>query len=87
MCFRYCDVMTSLFHSGETHSLKTLHAILSTGSTLKPQSFDYVYRDIKKDVLLGSITGAYDLIAPSTDQKRKTLCFSILLDEHLFPRV
>ena len=44
--------------SGETHKLTTLHTILSTGSPLKPQSFDYVYNDIKPDVLLGSITGS-----------------------------
>ena len=42
---------------GQTHNLSTLHTILSTGSPLKPQSFDYVYRDIKEDLLLGSITG------------------------------
>ena len=42
---------------GQTHRLSTLHTILSTGSPLKPQSFDYVYRDIKEDLLLGSITG------------------------------
>ena len=41
----------------ETHSLTTLHSILSTGSPLKPQSYDYVYRDIKSDLILGSITG------------------------------
>lgn len=47
----------------ETHSLKTLHTILSTGSPLKPQCFDYVYKDIKSDLLLGSITGGTDIIA------------------------
>ena len=41
----------------ETHKLQTLHTILSTGSPLKPQSYDYVYSKIKKNVLLGSITG------------------------------
>ncbi|XP_005109630.1 acetoacetyl-CoA synthetase [Aplysia californica] len=48
---------------GSTHSLKTLRAILSTGSPLKPQSYDYVYRDIKSDLLLGSISGGTDIIA------------------------
>lgn len=37
----------------ETHSLQTLHTILSTGSPLKAQSYDYVYRCIKSSVLLG----------------------------------
>ena len=41
----------------DTHRLHTLHTILSTGSPLKPQSYDYVYSKIKEDVLLGSITG------------------------------
>jgi acetoacetyl-CoA synthetase len=41
----------------ETHKLTSLHTILSTGSPLKPQSYDYVYRDVKPTILLGSITG------------------------------
>ena len=47
----------------ESHSLSSLHTILSTGSPLKPQSYDYVYRHIKSDVLLGSITGGTDIIS------------------------
>lgn len=43
--------------SAETHNLQTLHTILSTGSPLKPQSYDFVYRCIKNNVLLGSISG------------------------------
>lgn len=37
--------------------MDTLHTILSTGSPLKPSSYDYVYNDVKTNVLLGSITG------------------------------
>ncbi|XP_059974378.1 acetoacetyl-CoA synthetase isoform X2 [Mesoplodon densirostris] len=47
----------------ETHSLQTLHTILSTGSPLKAQSYDYVYRCIKSSVLLGSISGGTDIIS------------------------
>ncbi|XP_061417860.1 acetoacetyl-CoA synthetase [Lethenteron reissneri] len=47
----------------ETHSLASLHTILSTGSPLKPQSYDYVYTHIKRDVLLGSISGGTDIIS------------------------
>ncbi|KAM9822957.1 acetoacetyl-CoA synthetase [Syngnathus typhle] len=47
----------------ETHSLQSLHTILSTGSPLKPQSYDYVYRCIKSDVLLGSISGGTDIVS------------------------
>lgn len=45
------------------NSLPKLRAILSTGSPLAPESFDYVYTKIKKDVLLSSIAGGTDIIA------------------------
>ncbi|XP_072351904.1 acetoacetyl-CoA synthetase [Scyliorhinus torazame] len=48
---------------GETHSLQTLHTILSTGSPLKPLTYDYVYKHIKNNILLGSITGGTDIIS------------------------
>ncbi|MGH8117412.1 MAG: acetoacetate--CoA ligase, partial [Rhodanobacteraceae bacterium] len=41
----------------ETHKLTGLKAILSTGSPLMPESFDYVYRDVKERVQLASISG------------------------------
>ncbi|XP_077164216.1 acetoacetyl-CoA synthetase isoform X1 [Paroedura picta] len=47
----------------ETHNLQTLHTILSTGSPLKPQSYEYVYRCVKSNVLLGSISGGTDIIS------------------------
>uniref|UniRef100_A0A7N9AZ59 Acetoacetyl-CoA synthetase n=1 Tax=Mastacembelus armatus TaxID=205130 RepID=A0A7N9AZ59_9TELE len=47
----------------ETHNLLSLHTILSTGSPLKPQSYDYVYRCIKSNVLLGSISGGTDIVS------------------------
>uniref|UniRef100_A0A452SYE2 Acetoacetyl-CoA synthetase n=1 Tax=Ursus maritimus TaxID=29073 RepID=A0A452SYE2_URSMA len=47
----------------ETHSLQTLHTILSTGSPLKAQSYDYVYSCVKSSVLLGSISGGTDIIS------------------------
>lgn len=45
----------------ETHKLSTLKTICSTGSTLIPESFDYVYRNIKTDVHLQSMSGGTDL--------------------------
>lgn len=42
---------------GQKHSLSTLKQILSTGSPLPPQLFDFVYHNVKQDVLLGSVTG------------------------------
>lgn len=46
-----------------THDLSALKAILSTGSPLAPESFAYVYRDIKSDVQLSSISGGTDIVS------------------------
>jgi acetoacetyl-CoA synthetase len=40
----------------------TLETILSTGSPLLPEQYDYVYRSLKKDVLLASISGGTDVL-------------------------
>ncbi len=47
----------------KTHSLGKLKSILSTGSPLSPESFDYIYRDIKNDIHLASISGGTDIIS------------------------
>jgi acetoacetyl-CoA synthetase len=47
----------------QTHDLGSLRAILSTGSPLSPESYDYVYRDVKTDVQLSSISGGTDIIS------------------------
>jgi len=46
---------------GERFKLEPLRAILSTGSPLSVESFEYVYRDIKSDVCLSSISGGTDI--------------------------
>jgi acetoacetyl-CoA synthetase len=46
-----------------THSLASLRSMLSTGSPLVPESFDFVYEHIKKDICLSSITGGTDIIS------------------------
>jgi acetoacetyl-CoA synthetase len=46
-----------------TNDLGSLRAILSTGSPLAAPSFDYVYRDVKRDVQLASISGGTDIIS------------------------
>ncbi len=48
---------------GESHQLKWLRAILSTGSPLAGHSYDYVYRSIKSDVHLASISGGTDIVS------------------------
>ena len=47
----------------KTHDLAALRAIFSTGSPLAPDSFDYVYRAIKADVQLSSISGGTDIVS------------------------
>jgi len=44
-----------------THDLSNLKVIASTGSVLVPESFDYVYRDVKQDVHLASMSGGTDI--------------------------
>ncbi|MEW5864545.1 MAG: acetoacetate--CoA ligase [Pseudomonadota bacterium] len=46
----------------ETHDLAALRMILSTGSPLVAESYDYVYGKVKKDVCLASISGGTDII-------------------------
>ncbi len=46
-----------------THDLGALRTILSTGSPLAAHSYDYVYRDVKADVHLASISGGTDIIS------------------------
>jgi acetoacetyl-CoA synthetase len=47
----------------DTHSLDSLKTLLSTGSPLAPESFEYVYSDIKTDLCLSSIAGGTDIIS------------------------
>jgi acetoacetyl-CoA synthetase len=43
--------------------LGSLRTVLSTGSPLLPDSFDYVYGSIKSDVQLASISGGTDIVS------------------------
>ena len=47
----------------KTHDLSALRTLCSTGSVLAPESFDYVYRSIKQDVCLSSISGGTDIVS------------------------
>lgn len=47
----------------QSHRLTKLRTILTTGSPLLPESFDYVYRDVKPAVCLSSISGGSDIIS------------------------
>ncbi|MGB8720264.1 MAG: acetoacetate--CoA ligase [Desulfobacterales bacterium] len=46
---------------GKTYDLSPLRAVLSTGSPLSEEGFDFVYSEIKKDLQLASISGGTDL--------------------------
>lgn len=46
---------------GKEYDLSSLRSVLSTGSPLSPEQFDFVYHDIKEDVQLASISGGSDL--------------------------
>ncbi len=48
---------------GKTHDLASLRAMFSTGSPLSPEGFDWVYREIKQDILLASISGGTDIVS------------------------
>ena len=47
----------------ERFDVSSLRAILSTGSPLAAHSYEYVYRDIKSDVRLSSISGGTDIVS------------------------
>jgi acetoacetyl-CoA synthetase len=46
-----------------THTLPALRAMLSTGSPLAPEGFDYVYEPREEGPCLSSISGGTDLVA------------------------
>ncbi len=47
----------------KSHQLKSLKTLLSTGSPLTHESFDYIYEKVKQDVCLSSISGGTDIIS------------------------
>lgn len=46
-----------------SHDLSTIRVLASTGSVLAPETFDYVYQEIKADVQLVSTSGGTDICA------------------------
>ena len=45
------------------YKLKNLRTICSTGSPLSKESFEYIYKNLKKNVHLSSISGGTDIIS------------------------
>ncbi|MBI4755161.1 MAG: acetoacetate--CoA ligase [Betaproteobacteria bacterium] len=61
---KYLDAAVKLgLEPARTHDLSALRSVLSTGSPLSPEGFEYVYRSIKADVQLASISGGTDLVS------------------------
>jgi len=51
----------------EHYDLPGMRMLLSTGSPLAPESYDFVYSFVKKDVCLSSISGGTDIMAAFAD--------------------
>jgi acetoacetyl-CoA synthetase len=51
------------YRPAEKHTLESLRVLLSTGSPLAPEQFDFVYGAIKRDLHLASISGGTDIIS------------------------
>jgi acetoacetyl-CoA synthetase len=76
---------------GDEYDLSSLRSILSTGSPLAPESYDFVYDAIKADVQLASISGGTDLLGcfaganPLLPVRRGELqCRGLGMDVHIF---
>lgn len=75
----------------DSHDLASLKTLLSTGSPLYPEQFDYLYQRIKSDVQVASISGGTDLIScfalgcPLKSVKRGELqCIGLGMDVAVF---
>ena len=61
---KYLDaIRKSGLRPAERYDLGALGTLLSTGSPLAPESFDFVYESIKADLCLSSISGGTDIIS------------------------
>ena len=83
---RVNDIIPSTFSD-----LSKLRMILSTGSPLIEENFDYVYNNVKSNVHLGSISGGTDIIScfalsnPMLPVERGELqCIGLGMDVHAF---
>ena len=50
-------------HPGNRYRLDSLRCILSTGSPLMPDGFDWVYQSVKRNLCLSSISGGTDIVS------------------------
>ena len=59
---KYIDYLKNKKYNASEFDLSNLKTITSTGSPLVSESFEYVYKNIKKDVHLSSISGGTDMV-------------------------
>jgi len=61
---KYIDSLNKLkIQPNEKFNLEYLRVFASTGSPLAPNSYDWVYSNVKKDIQLSSISGGTDIVA------------------------
>ena len=61
---KYIDaVKKSGIEPAKTHDLADLRVMMSTGSPLVPESYDFVYSGIKRDFCLTSMSGGTDIVS------------------------
>jgi acetoacetyl-CoA synthetase len=60
---RYLHTLQAQNFSPEGIDLSSLRTIASTGSALSPSAFEYVYKGLKADVHLASISGGTDIVS------------------------
>ena len=60
---KYITSLESLGIKPSKYKFNSLKSILSTGSVLSPNSYEYVYKNWKKSVQLSSISGGTDIIS------------------------
>jgi acetoacetyl-CoA synthetase len=61
---KYIDALAKIgARPMDTHRLSSVSTMTSTGSPLVPESYDYVYGNIKQDLLLSSISGGTDIVS------------------------
>ncbi len=75
----------------EKYNLSNLETIGSTGSPLVHESFDYIYKNVKKDVSVASLSGGTDIVGcfiggnPMSSVRRGEIQGPILgMDVHVF---
>lgn len=59
----YSTLQKSGVSAKTPQTLNSVRTILSTGSPLLPDTFDYIYSDLKSDVHLASISGGTDIMS------------------------